>query len=78
MDQWKCSVCGYVHEGENPPEHCPVCHAPAEKFFRLEKEAEPDGKAEQAAAPAAEGPELRYDPALCEGRPGMPLYGCDS
>ena len=56
MDQWKCSVCGYVHEGENPPEHCPVCHAPAEKFFRLEKEAEPDGKAEQAAAPAAEGP----------------------
>lgn len=69
MDQWKCSVCGYVHEGENPPEHCPVCHAPAEKFFRLEKEAEPDGKAEQAAAPAAKGPELRYDPAYARVDP---------
>ena len=20
-----CSVCGYVHEGENPPEKCPLC-----------------------------------------------------
>lgn len=69
MDQWKCSVCGYVHEGENPPEHCPVCHAPAEKFFRLEKEAEPDGKAEQAAASAAKGPELRYDPAYARVDP---------
>ena len=23
---------GYVHEGDNPPESCPVCKAPAEKF----------------------------------------------
>ena len=21
-----CNVCGYVHEGDNPPEVCPVCH----------------------------------------------------
>ncbi len=27
-----CSVCGYVHEGAEPPEECPVCHQPGEKF----------------------------------------------
>jgi len=32
MKKWVCSVCGYVHEGENPPAECPVCHVPAEKF----------------------------------------------
>ena len=25
MKKWVCSVCGYVYEGENPPEKCPVC-----------------------------------------------------
>jgi len=23
--QWKCSKCGYVHEGNEPPEKCPSC-----------------------------------------------------
>ncbi|MBR6795365.1 MAG: NADH peroxidase [Clostridia bacterium] len=27
-----CQVCGYVHEGNEPPEKCPVCKQPAEKF----------------------------------------------
>ncbi len=30
--KWVCSVCGYVFEGEQPPEKCPVCKAPASKF----------------------------------------------
>ncbi|MBC8385919.1 MAG: NADH peroxidase [Candidatus Cloacimonetes bacterium] len=30
--KWICTVCGYVHEGESPPEKCPQCGAPAEKF----------------------------------------------
>lgn len=30
--KYVCSVCGYVHEGDNPPEECPVCHVGAEKF----------------------------------------------
>ena len=33
MKKWVCSVCGYVYEGENPPEFCPVCKAPASKFI---------------------------------------------
>jgi rubrerythrin len=32
MKKWVCTVCGYVHEGENPPAKCPTCGAPAEKF----------------------------------------------
>ncbi len=30
--KWVCQVCGYVHEGDEPPAECPVCHAPAGKF----------------------------------------------
>ena len=33
MAKYVCSVCGYVYEGEKPPEQCPVCKAPAEKFI---------------------------------------------
>ena len=29
---WVCSVCGYIHEGDTPPEFCPQCKAPAAKF----------------------------------------------
>ncbi len=32
MKKWVCTVCGYVYEGETPPEQCPVCKAPASKF----------------------------------------------
>ena len=32
MKKWVCSVCGYVYEGENPPEKCPQCGVPASKF----------------------------------------------
>jgi nitrite reductase (NADH) large subunit len=33
---WKCSVCGYVHEGAEPPLTCPVCGAEADLFTRLD------------------------------------------
>ena len=32
MKKWVCSVCGYVFEGENPPEKCPQCGVPGSKF----------------------------------------------
>ncbi len=32
MKSFVCSVCGYVHEGDAPPENCPQCKAPASKF----------------------------------------------
>ena len=38
MAKWICKVCGYVHEGDNPPTECPICKAPAEKFEKQEGE----------------------------------------
>ncbi len=35
---WKCSVCGFVHEGDDAPEKCPKCGAPKEKFSALSEE----------------------------------------
>ena len=29
-----CQVCGYVHGGDEAPEKCPVCNAPASKFTK--------------------------------------------
>ena len=31
--KYVCSVCGYVHEGNEAPEVCPICKVPAEKFI---------------------------------------------
>ena len=36
MKKYVCTVCGYVHEGDNPPEFCPQCKAPASKFKLME------------------------------------------
>ena len=36
--KWVCQVCGYVHEGPEPPEACPQCKAPASKFTKQEGE----------------------------------------
>ena len=37
MKKWVCSVCGYVWEGETPPEKCPICKAPASKFTEMKE-----------------------------------------
>ncbi|MBQ6033135.1 MAG: NADH peroxidase, partial [Prevotella sp.] len=33
-----CTVCGYIHEGPEPPEKCPICKVPASKFKELVEE----------------------------------------
>ena len=33
MKKFVCPVCGYVHEGDTPPEKCPRCGVPGEKFI---------------------------------------------
>lgn len=53
MKRFVCTVCGYVHEGENPPEECPVCHQPSAKFREeagtgaLEEKKQPEKKSVQ-------------------------------
>nr|WP_325214345.1 ferritin family protein [uncultured Oscillibacter sp.] len=37
MEQWKCSVCGYIHEGPVSQDFvCPVCKQNASAFVRVE------------------------------------------
>ena len=35
-----CAVCGYIHEGTEAPERCPICKAPASKFSELKDDAD--------------------------------------
>lgn len=35
--KWKCTVCGYVHDGAEPPANCPVCGADRSQFIPLEE-----------------------------------------
>ena len=51
-DGWRCTVCGYVHRGSEPPETCPVCGAARDAFDPV------------APAPAAE-PASRIDRWRC-------------
>ena len=37
--KWICTVCGYVHEGPEPPEKCPVCGVGPDKFKEMKDEA---------------------------------------
>jgi len=35
MKQWKCTVCGYIHTGPEPPEKCPICGADKSLFVEV-------------------------------------------
>jgi flavin reductase (DIM6/NTAB) family NADH-FMN oxidoreductase RutF len=30
--KWRCTVCGYIHEGPTPPDSCPICGVGPEAF----------------------------------------------
>lgn len=36
---WRCGVCGYVWDGEEPPEKCPKCGATKDRFTELDDKA---------------------------------------
>ncbi len=59
--KYTCSVCGYVFEGDAPPENCPQCKAPASKFI-----AASDGPLEWAAEHLV-GVAKEVDPRVVEG-----------
>ena len=55
MKKWVCSVCGYVYEGETPPEKCPQCGVPASKF--VEQKGDMTWAAEHVVGVAKDVPE---------------------
>jgi rubrerythrin len=45
MTKYRCTVCGYIHEGELTPDFkCPRCKQPASVFVLIEEEAGPVNK----------------------------------
>jgi len=51
MKKWECTVCGYIHEGDEPPDECPVCSADKNMFVELTEEPQAQ---EQPVEPAQE------------------------
>lgn len=66
MKRWKCSVCGYIHKGDEPPDKCPVCGAPKEKFIELPseepQEKAPEKKPAKSVEPIAEPERIEEKP----------------
>ena len=60
MKTYVCPVCGYVHEGEDPPEKCPQCGVAGEKFIVKEENEELKFACEHEVgiAKAVEDPEI--------------------
>ena len=44
MAKFKCIVCGYIHEGDQAPDVCPICKVGPEKFVKLEEVKQGKGK----------------------------------
>jgi len=40
LKKWRCTVCNYIHEGETPPDVCPVCGVGPEMFEEVKVETE--------------------------------------
>ncbi len=55
MKKWECTICGYIHEGDSPPDECPVCGADSSAFIEVVEETPEAGKtAEQVQEPVPE------------------------
>jgi len=44
INAWRCTMCGYIHRGSEPPEWCPVCGASKDLFEPYSDEAAPKEK----------------------------------
>ena len=68
MKKWECTVCGYIHEGEEPPETCPVCGADRSKFVEIidkengEKKSKTDPLIPETEVNAVDAPETTLAP----------------
>jgi rubredoxin len=62
MKKWRCTVCGYIHVGDEPPEKCPVCGA-GKNFFEEIIEEAPAKEAEAKEEPIEEpSPDVTPEP----------------
>lgn len=53
--RWRCTVCGYIHEGDAPPDKCPLCGADASLFVEVDADGKTIGGEEEENIPAQSG-----------------------
>ncbi|HUT55702.1 MAG TPA: DUF2231 domain-containing protein [bacterium] len=58
MKYFKCTVCGFIHEGPRPPAKCPVCGAPREKFEAMAEQEGGKAREEYKARMSQRWPEI--------------------
>ncbi|QTA78194.1 Rubredoxin domain-containing protein [Desulfonema limicola] len=46
MKKWRCTVCGYIHEGSAPPDKCPVCGADKTLFEEIVEDSKEKSRSE--------------------------------
>ena len=56
MRKWECTVCGYIHTGDEPPDECPVCAADKSMFIEIFDEAPTAASAAERDAQAPPPP----------------------
>jgi len=68
MKKWRCTVCGYIHTGDEPPDVCPVCGADKNMFEEVPSEEPAGGDAAhpEQEKPAPEPPKDPRQPELGE------------
>ena len=61
--KFRCLVCGYIHEGENAPEVCPLCHVGPDQFEEIVETGGPLAWADEHKIGVAKG----VDPEILKG-----------
>jgi 4-hydroxymandelate oxidase len=71
--KWLCTICNYVHEGDEPPDTCPVCGAGRDAFVPLVEGAQPPAAPDSLEAVRERARELMKGICAaypwCDGRP---------
>jgi uncharacterized membrane protein len=67
VKKWQCTVCGYIHEGDEPPEECPVCGADRSKFIELVSEKPVETEMDQPE-PEAKKMESKPEPPISHSK----------
>jgi len=76
MKVWQCTVCKYIHRGEEPPEKCPVCGVDKSKFIEIDESMIPERPVRKAAVkesdPAAASTAAKAAPEPLKKQPPLP------
>lgn len=66
MKVWQCTVCNYIHKGEEPPEKCPICGVDASKFIEIDESEIPEKKPKRKKLVPPPEPQIEEPTTLME------------